>query len=62
MAGLNMGIIKAMPVPQPPIDRQREFAERARRVAAARTSAIATLAAEDELFASLQARAFDGRL
>ncbi|WP_241656174.1 restriction endonuclease subunit S [Propioniciclava sinopodophylli] len=62
MAGLNMGIIKAMPVPQPPIDRQREFAERARQVAAARTSAIATLAAEDELFASLQARAFDGRL
>ncbi len=62
MAGLNMGIVKAMPVPQPPIDRQREFAERARLVAAARTSAIATLAADDELFASLQARAFDGRL
>jgi len=62
MAGLNMGIIKAMPVPVPPIDRQREFAERARRVTVARTSATATLAAEDELFASLQARAFDGRL
>jgi len=62
MAGLNMGIIKAMPVPVPPIDRQREFAERARRVAVARTSATTALAAEDELFASLQARAFDGRL
>lgn len=62
MAGLNMGIIKKMPVPTPSLARQRVFVERVRSVSTARTSVAAAQAADDELFASLQARAFDGRL
>ena len=53
-----MGIIKAMPVPVPVLDRQREFAARVATVSAQRVAAQRAATAEDELFASLQARAF----
>ena len=54
--------LDAMTVPRVALRRQQEFAERAQRVAHARTKVASTLAADDELFASLQSRAFDGRL
>lgn len=54
--------LEAMPVPRIGIHRQREFANRSHQLVVARRSATAALAADDELFASLQARAFDGRL
>jgi type I restriction enzyme S subunit len=62
MDGLNMGIIKAMPIPVPPLSEQREFAERARQVIAVRDRATSAGSADDELFASLQSRAFRGEL
>lgn len=62
MDGLNMGIIKAMPIPVPPLSEQREFAERARQVIAVRGRATSAGNADDDLFASLQSRAFRGEL
>lgn len=62
MDGLNMSIIKSMPIPVPPLSEQREFAERARQVIAARDRATSAGNADDDLFASLQSRAFRGEL
>lgn len=62
MDGLNMGIIKAMPVPVPPLSSQREFAVRIGQVAAQSAVARRSQAANDELFATLQSRAFRGEL
>ena len=62
MDGLNMGIIKAMPIPLPPLERQQEFAARVAAVAAKHATAKQALAANDELFDSLQSRAFRGEL
>ena len=61
-ANLFQNQIRRLPVIVPPLGLQREFAERASRVAVSRATAASTLAAADELFASLQSRAFDGRL
>lgn len=58
MDGLNMGIIKAMPVPVPPLRLQEEFRERVQAVDELRSTAVRGAAAEDSLFASLQSRAF----
>jgi len=60
MDGLNMGIIKAMPVPVPPIELQREFAAKVEAVDAQRAVVERALDADDELFASLQTRALRG--
>jgi len=61
MSGLNLGLIKALRVPIPPIERQREFAR-----ATARVRALAErmfMGHETEvLFNSLVARAFSGPL
>jgi type I restriction enzyme S subunit len=54
--------LEAMPVPRIGLPRQREFAARSQQLSVARTGVTAALAADDELFASFQARAFDGRL
>lgn len=54
--------LEAMPVPRIGIHRQREFALRSHQLVVARKRATAALAADDELFTSLQTRAFDGRL
>lgn len=62
MDGLNMGIIKAMPIPLPALARQEEFADRLRAIDQRHTATRSALAADDELFASLQARAFRGEL
>ncbi|PWG58931.1 restriction endonuclease subunit S [Bifidobacterium catulorum] len=62
MDGLNMGIIKKMPVILPPLALQREFAERVAAIEASRRKVERALALDDELFASLQSRAFRGEL
>ena len=62
MAGLNMGIIKAMPVALPPLPLQQTFATRIQAIEALKTQHRAALAAQDALFASLQQRAFAGTL
>lgn len=62
MDGLNMGIIKSMPVPVPPLPEQQQFATQAERVAHQAHIVTRALSADDELFASLQSRAFRGDL
>ena len=62
MSGLNMGLIKGMPVPLPPIELQREFARRVTAVERLKTAHRASLAELDALFATLQHRAFRGEL
>jgi type I restriction enzyme S subunit len=62
MSGLNMGIIKAMPVLLPPLALQQEFAHRVEAIDTLRASQQAHLAELDTLFASLQHRAFQGEL
>jgi len=62
IASINMTQLRRLPVQVPPLDEQHEFIRRCRAaqdVAAATTSSTASL---DELFTSLQARAFSGRL
>jgi type I restriction enzyme S subunit len=62
MSGLNMGIIKEMPVPLPPLSLQREFARRVTAVEKLKAAQRASLAELDALFATLQHRAFKGKL
>lgn len=62
MDGLNMGIIKAMPIPVPPLAEQQEFARRTKQLANQRSIVVGAAGADDELFASLQSRAFRGEL
>jgi type I restriction enzyme S subunit len=62
MDGLNMGIIKSMPIPVPPLSAQHEFAEKAEHVAINRGIMSRAANADDDLFASLQSRAFAGEL
>lgn len=61
MSGLNLGLIKALQIPVPPIATQREFAKTTHRV---RTlAAKMSVGGESEsLFQSLVARAFSGAL
>ena len=62
MSGLNMGIIKALPIPAAPLDLQHRFAAIVQSVERQRTRQRAHLAELDTLFASLQSRAFRGDL
>lgn len=62
MDGLNMGIIKAMPIPVPPLDLQHEFARRAETVNLQLAAVHRARDADNELFVTLQARAFRGDL
>ncbi|MFP8883269.1 restriction endonuclease subunit S [Streptomyces mangrovi] len=62
MGGLNMGLIKALPVKLPPLEVQHEYVERVGAVRALRDRHRTHLAALDELFTSLQHRAFSGTL
>lgn len=61
MSGLNLGLIKALRIPVPPIERQREFAKVTLR-GRALTSRMSRDSATDDLFNSLVARAFSGGL
>jgi type I restriction enzyme S subunit len=62
MEGLNMGIIKGMPISLPPLDNQRHFASIVESIEQQRARLQAHLAELDTLFASLQSRAFSGEL
>lgn len=62
MAGLNMGIIKALPVRLPPLDLQQKYVSRVEKVRKVRAQQEEHLTALDELFESLQQRAFSGKL
>jgi type I restriction enzyme, S subunit len=62
MDGLNMGIIKALPINLPPVSLQRRFVDQIKAVRTAKTIHATHLAHLDELFASLQHRAFRGEL
>lgn len=62
MDGLNMGIIKAMPLPLPAMSEQQRFVERSRKIASFGALTAVTTSEVDELFTSLQSRAFRGEL
>ncbi|WP_247882604.1 restriction endonuclease subunit S [Azospirillum sp. TSA2s] len=62
MPGLNMQIIKETRIPLPPLDLQRAFAARVAEIDKLKALHRAHLAKLDELFASLQHRAFRGEL
>ena len=62
MSGLNMGIIKAMPIALPPLPLQQTFATRIASIEALKATHRRALAALDALFASLQQRAFSVQL
>ena len=62
MSGLNMRIIKALPIPAAPLDLQHRFAAIVHSVEQQKASQHAHLAELDTLFASLQSRAFRGDL
>lgn len=64
-SGLNTissSVVRAAPLPLPSMGSQQQFATRVDRVNSQRAAAQRALAADDELFASLQARAFRGQL
>ena len=62
MSGMNMGIIKSLPVHLPPLALQKEFARRVEAVEKMKAEQREHLARLDELFVSLQHRAFRGEL
>ena len=62
MSGLNMKIIKALPIPSAPLDLQHRFAAIVQSVEQQKTLQRAHLAELDNLFVSLQSRAFRGDL
>jgi type I restriction enzyme S subunit len=62
MEGLNMGIIKKMPVSLPPLDLQTRFASIVESIEQQKARLKAHLAELDTLFVSLQSRAFNGEL
>ena len=62
MSGLNMGIIKALPIPAAPLDLQHRFATIVQSVEQQKTSQRTHLAELENLFCSLQSRAFRGDL
>ncbi|WP_454104836.1 restriction endonuclease subunit S [Micrococcus aloeverae] len=59
---INITTVKTAPVPDVPIDAQREFAAVVEKIDVQRARVERALALEDELFASLQHRAFRGEL
>ena len=62
MAGLNMGIIKSMPLPIPSLATQQAFATKVDAIRTQRDRVARALEADDQLFAALQHRAFRGEL
>lgn len=62
MDGLNMGIIKAMPVPEVPMHLQEEYRDLVKKHTQMKTRLTSHQAEAETLFASLQQRAFTGEL
>ena len=59
---LNVKSLRAVPVPVPPIEIQRQFVQRLAEIAKVKQAYRASLVEMDALFASLQDRAFRGEL
>ena len=59
---VSLGDLRGFPLPVPPASQQREFASRVAAVERVKAAQRASLAELDELFASLQHRAFRGEL
>lgn len=62
IASINMSQLKALPVSVPPLADQESYIACTRNTNGQRAAVERALAADDELFASLQARAFRGEL
>ncbi|WP_229791052.1 restriction endonuclease subunit S [Zhihengliuella salsuginis] len=62
MSGLNMGIIKSMPLPLPPLREQHEFVSRVESIDSLRDCLRIAQETDERLFVSLQERAFKGEL
>lgn len=62
MDGLNMGIIKSMPITLPPIKLQNQFSARLNKLKHQKTNTIEHTTNLEILFFSLQHRAFNGEL
>lgn len=62
MSGLNMGIIKDLPIPLVPVEVQNSYVERTAQIDKLRREHSTSLGELDALFASLQSRAFRGEL
>ena len=62
MSGLNMAIIKAMPIAVPPMPLQVAFTRRIGKIRELTLRLRASAAGMDSLFASLQHQAFNGEL
>lgn len=62
MDGLNMGIIKATPIPLPDLGAQQAFVDRIKAIDECTRMTAELQTQSDELFASIQARAFRGEL
>lgn len=62
MSGLNMGIIKKLPLPLPEISRQKEWVNNARAIDSGRQELLKQYRQIQELSTTLQTRAFAGQL
>jgi type I restriction enzyme S subunit len=62
MDGLNMGIIRQVPIRLPPLSAQKLFRERLFAIEALRRNHATSATELGNLFASLQQRAFRGEL
>ena len=62
MSGLNMGIIKALPIHLPPIEMQRSYTAKLQALNLQKANYLVHLAELDSLFLTLQHRAFRGEL
>ncbi len=62
MKNISQKKVLSIPCALPPVSTQKEFAEKARRIQALKQEHLAHLERLDELFASVQQRAFDGTL
>ena len=62
MSGLNMGIIKDLPVELPPIEMQNEFSILKQKIILQRSLMEKKLSKINDLFSSLQNQAFNGTL
>ena len=60
--GINLGDLKKLPLPVPPLELQTEFAQRCEAQTRARRAQASSVSLVDGLFASLQQRAFAGEL
>ncbi|WP_051734052.1 restriction endonuclease subunit S [Propionibacterium freudenreichii] len=61
-ANISASRLRGIQIPIPPSPLQRQFAEEIHQINAQRSRVEAALACDDELFASLQSRAFKGEL